>query len=48
MKQHFFDDDDDVEDFVADCLKLHEKTDGQSLLSLAAAHLFVDCQEAID
>ena len=49
VKQHLFDDGDDGEDFVADCLKLHEKTDGQSLVvSLAAAHLFVDRQEAID
>ena len=48
MKQHLFDDGDDGEGLVADCLKLHEKTDCQSLVvNLAAAHLFVDRQEAI-
>jgi hypothetical protein len=47
VTQRLFGDDDD-EDFVADCLKLPEKTDCQSLVvSLAAAHLFVDRQEAI-
>ena len=49
-KQHLLGDGDDGgENFAADCRKLHEKTDDQSLVvSLAAAHLFVDCQEAID
>ncbi len=50
VTQRLFDDEnDDGEEFVADCLKLLEKTDCQSLVvSLAAAHLFVDRQEAID
>ncbi len=47
-KQHLLGDGDDDGDFAADCLRLLEKTDCQSLVvNLAAAHLFVDRQEAI-